>query len=178
MSFIKDNDLHFNSNLNYSEDQFFNINAFLKAKLISYFADYPIYIQFYRCNSLSSSYKANYEKEVYFYLENIWSIAEKNSSLINVELFYDRTIQCILYTLDKCIYRPDNDISIKQRKSVFLSFLNNPYCRESLLKFNKNNFSLPERIACYLCNKKAFWILLLISKKWHIQRTIDFYRNC
>lgn len=176
-SFITENKIHFQHELQYSEDQFFCLNAFLTAHRISYLANAPYYIQVYRYNSASSTYKENYEKEIYFYIDKIKHIADINSDLISSDLFYNRTIQCILYTLDKCIYRPDNNISIKQRKSIFLSFLNNPYCQESLLKFNKNNFSLSERIACYLCKKKTFWILLLISKKWHIQRAIALYRN-
>jgi glycosyltransferase involved in cell wall biosynthesis len=171
-AFIKENKLQFNPNLNYSEDQFFNLNAFLKTSKISYLAN-PIYIQTLRNNSLSSSYKPNYEKEVLFYLNEIHNIAETNPNLLNINLFYNRTIQCILYTLDKCIYRPDKNISINQRKTTFLSFLNNLYCKESLSYFEKNSFSFSERIACYLCKKKSFWTLLLISKKWHIQRIFE-----
>lgn len=171
-SFIKDNKLFFDSSLNYSEDQFFNLVAFLKTRNISYFADYSIYIQFIRHNSLSFSYKADYEKEVYYYLEKIRQVAEANSKLIDLKLFYDRSIQCILYTLDKCIFRPDRKITFKARKSLFRNFVNNKYCKEALLKYDKSNFSLPERIACFLCNKKAFWILFLVSKKWHIQHIL------
>lgn len=175
--FINANNLRFQPELHYSEDQFFCLAAFLKTSRISYLANSSFYIQVCRFNSASSSYKIDYEKEICFYLELIGDVKNNHSGLISAGLFYNRTIQCILYTLDKCIFRPDNNISIKQRKSVFFSFLNNPYCRESLLKFNKNNFSLSERIACFLCKKKAFWILLLISKKWHVQRAIECYRN-
>lgn len=169
-SFIKENHLQFQPELHYSEDQFFCLNAFLKTNKISYLANSPFYIQVCRYNSTSQAYKANYEKEIYFYLESINSIAKAHSNLISAELFYNRTIQCILYTLDKCIYRPDKNISINQRKKTFLSFLNNPYCKESLINFNKNCFSIAEKIACHLCNKKAFWILFFISQKWHIQQ--------
>lgn len=172
-SFIKENHLQFQPELHYSEDQFFCLNAFFKTNKISYLANSPFYIQVCRYNSASQTYKVNYEKEIYFYLESINSISKTHSDLISAELFYNRTIQCILYTLDKCIYRPDKNISIIQRKSIFLSFLNNPYCKESLINFNKNYFSLTEKIACHLCNKKSFWTLFLISKKWHIQRMLE-----
>ena len=172
-SFIKENYLQFQPELHYSEDQFFCLNAFLKTNKISYLANSPFYIQVCRYNSASQTYKVNYEKEIYFYLESINRISKTHSDLISPELFHNRTIQCILYTLDKCIYRPDKNISIIQRKSTFFSFLNNPYCKESLINFNKNYFSLTEKIACHLCQKKAFWTLFLISKKWHIQRMLE-----
>ena len=165
-AFIKENHLQFNSYLNYSEDQFFNLNAFLKTSKISYLAN-PIYIQTLRNNSLSNSYKPNYEKEVLFYLNEIHNIAETHPNLINTNLFYNRTIQCILYTLDKCIFRPDKNISIKQRKSSFLSFFNNLYCKESLSYFEKKYFSISEKILCFLCKHRLFVPLLIISKKWH-----------
>lgn len=172
-TFIKENHLQFNSRLNYSEDQFFNLNAFIKTYKISYFANHPIYIQTIRKNSLSNSYKPNYEKEVLFYLNEIHNIAETYPYFFNINLFYNRAIQCILYTLDKCIFRPDKKISIAERKSSFFSFLNNLYCKESLSYFEKKSFSNSERIACYLCKKKAFWTLFLVSKKWHIQRIFE-----
>lgn len=172
-SFIKENHLQFKLELHYSEDQFFCLNAFLKTNKISYLANSPFYIQVCRYNSASQTYKANYEKEVHFYLESINNIAKMHSDLIPTELFYNRTIQCILYTLDKCIYRPDKNISIKKRKSIFFDFLNNPHCKDSLINFNKNRFSFTEKIACLLCKKKAFWALFFISKKWHIQRFFD-----
>ena len=171
-SFIIDNHLRFQAELHYSEDQFFCLNAFLKTNKISYLSNSPFYIQVCRYNSASQTYKANYEKEVCFYLESINSIAKTHSELISTELFFNRTVQCILYTLDKCIFRPDKTISIKQRKSAFLAFLSNPHCRESLVGFNKKSFSFAEKIACCLCRKKAFWTLLLVSKKWHVQRML------
>ena len=171
-SFVIENHSRFQPELHYSEDQFFCLNAFLKTNKISYLANSPFYIQVCRYNSASQTYKANYEKEIYFYLESLNNIAKTHSDLISAELFYNRTIQCILYTLDKCIFRPDKTISIKQRKSAFLAFLSNPHCRESLVGFNKNSFSFAEKIACCLCRKKAFWTLLLVSKKWHVQRML------
>lgn len=173
-SFIENNNLKFETILRYSEDQFFCLNAFLKTNNISYLSNSPFYIQSHRPNSASSSYKAGYEKEVCIYLENIRHIAETNSNLIKFDNFYDRTIQCILYTLDKCIFRPDKKISLKKRRLYFLDFVNTKNCKESLLQYNKNHFSKLEKVICFLCKKKAFWILLLISKKWHIQR---YFKN-
>ena len=167
----------FQPELHYSEDQLFCLKAFLETKKISYLANHPLYIQNYRPNSASFAYKADYEKEVYTYLESINNIVKKHYDLINKELLYNRTIQCILYTLDKCIFRPDNKTSTSQRKPAFLSFINNIYCKEAILKYNKSNFSLPERIACYLCKKNAFWTLYLVSKKWHLQRIINNYKD-
>ena len=149
-SFIIENHLRFPPELHYSEDQFFCLNAFLKTNKISYLANSPFYIQVCRYNSASQTYKANYEKEIYFYLESLNNIAKTHSDLISAELFNNRTIQCILYTLDKCIFRPDKTISIKQRKSAFLAFLSNHHCRESIVGFNKKRFSFAEKIACYL----------------------------
>ncbi|MBR3071812.1 glycosyltransferase family 2 protein [Fibrobacter sp.] len=175
--FIQENNILFQTELHYSEDQYFCLNAFLKTNKISYLANSHFYIQVCRFNSASQTYKANYENEIYFYLESINNIAKMYSDLIPTELFYNRTIQCILYTLDKCIYRPDKNISTNQRKSTFLSFLNNPYCKESLINFNRHCFTLTEKIACHLCRKKAFWTLLLVSKKWHIQQFIESFKN-
>ena len=171
-SFINNNFLRFDCDLHYSEDQFFCLNAFLRSRKISYLSNSPLYTQVHRISSSSFAYKSNYEKEVYYYLEKIRHIAETNSNLIDLKLFYDRTIQCILYTLDKCIFRPDRKITFKARKSLFKNFVNNKYCKEALLKYDKSNFSLPEKIACFLCNKKAFWTLFLVSKKWHIQHIL------
>ena len=175
--FIRYNHLQFQPELHYSEDQLFCLNAFLTTNRISYLSKSPFYIQVCRNNSASLTYKVNYEKEISFYLETINYIVKMNSDLISAELFYDRAIQCILYTLDKCIYRPDKDVTIKQRRSVFFDFLSNPYCEDSLVYFKKSNFSFAERIACHLCKKKAFWTLFLVSKKWHIQRFIESFRN-
>ena len=168
-SFINNNFLRFEPNLHYSEDQFFCLKAFLRTQKITYLSNSPLYTQVHRISSSSFAYKSNYEKEVYYYLEKIRHIAEINSNLIDLKLFYDRAIQCILYTLDKCIFRPDHNITFKARKSLFKNFVSNKYCKEALLKYDKSNFSLPERIACSLCNKEAFWTLFLVSKKWHIQ---------
>lgn len=175
--FIKANNLYFQPKLHYSEDQFFCLTAFLATQNISYFANSPLYIQNHRSSSASFSYKPNYEREVLFYLKKIYCIIEKHPQLLDKIYFYNRTIQCILYTLDICIFRPDNTISIIARQTLFRSFLDNIYCKESLLRFRKKDFSFSERIACYFCKKKCFWLLLLVSKKWHIKKQIEHYRN-
>lgn len=175
--FIIEHNLMFQPELHYSEDQLFCLNAFLGTKNISYLANHPLYIQNHRPNSASFAYKASYEKEVYIYLEFINNIVKKHFNLINKEQFYNRVIQCILYTLDKSIFRPDRKTSTNKRKSTFLSFINNIYCKEAILKYNKRNFNLTERIACYLCKKNAFWTLYLVSKKWHLQRIIKNFRD-
>lgn len=177
LTFIRNNNLKFETSLHYSEDQLFCLNAFLKTQNVSYLARSPFYIQNCRPTSSSHVYKADYESEVYFYFEKIDLIARNNPNLIHKNLFFDRVIQCILYTLDICIFRPDSKISLKKRKSAFIAFISKKYCKESLLCSNKSMFSTPEKIACYLCQKKMFGILWLISKKWHIQRAIEQYRN-
>lgn len=171
-AFIKEKKLQFDSDLNYSEDQFFNLNAFLKTHAISYLANHPIYIQTSRNNSLSNSYKPGYEKEVCSYLNRMKIMTEMHPDLIEIKLFYNRVIQCILYTLDKSIFCPNPKLTFFKRRKIFNNFFDNPLYAESLSFFDKNNFTFPERILCFLCKYRLFVPLLIISKKWHVQRML------
>lgn len=169
-TFLEKNTLAFDTKFCYSEDQFFCLNALLKAHKISYLAS-PLYQQNYRINSASFSYKENYEKEVFYYLDSFKEVVEQNS--IPSIITYNRAIQCILYTLDKCIFRPDSKLTISKRKKLFNDFLDYPICNDSLLCFEKNKFKLSERILCFLCKFRLFLPLLFISKKWHWDRKMN-----
>lgn len=166
-SFLNKNSLTFDTRFCYSEDQFFCLNALSKAYKISYLAS-PLYQQNYRMDSASFSYKENYEKEVFYYLISFKEIVEQNN--IPSIITYNRAIQCILYTLDKCIFRPDPKLTFSKRKKLFNDFLDYPICNDSLLCFEKNKFKFSERILCFLCKYRLFLPLLFISKKWHWDR--------
>ncbi len=173
-SFLNKNSLTFNTKFCYSEDQFFCLKALLKAHKISYLAS-PLYQQNYRMDSASFSYKENYEKEVFYYLNSFKEIIEQNN--IPSIITYNRAIQCILYTLDKCIFRPDPKLTISKRKKLFNDFLGYPICNNSLLSFEKNKFKFSERVLCFLCKYRLFLPLLFISKKWHWDRKRQFQLN-
>lgn len=167
--FIQEQELKFDSRFCYSEDQLFCLIAFLKTTKISYIAA-PLYHQICRINSASFSYKENYETEIINYIDSIKKIFEKNNSILYNNNLYNRTIQCILYTLDKGIFRPDPKLTISKRKKIFNDFLDHPICNDSLLCFEKNKFKFSERILCFFCKYRLFLPLLFISKKWHWDR--------
>ena len=173
-TFLNKNALSFDTRFRYSEDQFFCLRALLKADKISYLAA-PLYQQNCRIGSASSSYKDGYEKEVILYLDSIKKLAEQNGIPLN--FIYNRAIQCILYTLDKCIFRPDPKLTLTQRKKMFNDFLNYSICNDSLSRFNKTCFIFSEKILCFLCKHRLFFPLLLISKKWHWDRKRLFRHN-
>lgn len=173
-SFLNNNGLKFDTKICYSEDQIFCLSALLKTQKISYLAK-PLYQQNYRMDSASFSYKEKYEKEVFYYLDSFKQIVEQNS--ISSIITYNRAIQCILYTLDKCIFRPDPKLTILKRKKIFNDFLDYPICNNSLLRFEKNKFSFSERILCFLCKYRLFFPLLFISKKWHWDKKNEFQKS-
>ncbi|MDY6331775.1 MAG: glycosyltransferase family 2 protein [Fibrobacter sp.] len=173
-TFLNKNKLTFDTRFCYSEDQFFCLNTLLKTKKISYIAS-ALYQQNYRIDSASFSYKENYEKEVFCYLDSFKKVIEQNN--LSSNFTYNRAIQCILYTLDKCIFRPAPNLTISMRKKLFNDFLNYSICKDSLRLFDKNKFKFSERCLCFLCKYRLFFPLLLISKKWHWDRKRQIQHN-
>lgn len=167
-TFVQENNIQFQKNLRYAEDQLFNTQALVKTDNISYLSKTPFYHCIYRNNSSSHSYKANYDKEVFIYLDSLHEIFKSNSSLLCKQLFHNRVIECILYTLYICIFSPEKNVKIHNRKEIFQTFISNTYCKEALHLCEKNKFSISERILIHLCRIKSFWGLFLISKKWYL----------
>ena len=169
-TFLKKEKIIFNQELSFSEDQFFTLQTLLRAARISYLAE-PLYIQKYRSNSASYTYKPDFAKEFFFYINQIKNVVGTTPSF-NQKLLYDRIVQLLLYSLDKCIFRPER-MTLKKRKELFLLFINHSECVVALKDYERWKFSLVERIACYLCRKKMFYLLLMVSKKWHLQKRIS-----
>lgn len=167
-AFIRENNIQFNKDLHYAEDQLFTVHALTKSDKISYLSQAPFYHCVYRSNSSSRTYKTDYDKEVISYLDCIYEIFKHNPSLFEYQLFHNRVIECILYTLYICIFRPEKKLKFNERKAAFLAFINNRYCNEALQLCELKKFNLPESILILLCRIKCFWGLYILSKKWYL----------
>lgn len=163
--FLERGNIKFEDNITSAEDQLFFLACLNAKPSISYCAE-PLYE--YRCvkDSASFSYTKGFDEQVLNYARVLKSLLMVSPVYIPEASFSTRMCQCVLYSLSKDFFHKNNTMSRRDRKRLFKDFTHEKIILESLLTYNKDYFTLSERIGLQMCKYGLFSLINLASKRW------------
>lgn len=148
-----------------AEDQIFFLSLLNVNPRMAYCAE-SFYEYRYVQGSASFSYTPLFSEQVLLYAKELNDLIAK-CNLPNKEVLHaTRMCQCILYCLSKDFFHKKNPLSLSQKKRIFNEFASQPENRNAIERYDKEIFSLTERIGLWMFSKKLYWLIKIASLRW------------
>ncbi len=163
--FLISNNISFFENVRVHEDIPFAILVYLCAKNIYYY-DVELYYYRYNPDSITASYRPNYENEMKELLNTIYYIMTTKGLFATYENEYlNRVMASVIYiVLKKLCHKANNESYIDRRKD-FLKMSRDEVFRDAFEKAYVWDYRFSKRIAAILVKNKMFFILDMIVKR-------------
>lgn len=164
-------------NVNYGQDNVFNLSVFQSALRFSYCPDACYCYQDQNPMQTMSRFNSQKYEDVNTVIANLRKIINSNSDDISKRIQTRKIAMILMNVLPQQFFHPDNKDGFVTKYLKFRTFVKSDNLQNDLnITFDRNYFSLSQQVAVWALKYKLWFLFLLVEFKWMLQRSIGLWK--